>query len=159
MEYVAGKDLEMFLREIGYLKEDDDRPVQQVMSSASLLHQRLIEYGDNREYPLWHIGQSKALWIWYCHSVCMRKDVEGGLCFLALLESDFLTRKSYDGLAGDKWSLGIVLYVMITSHFPYVETTLSSPPQCVLFPTIWQKQSHYHCTITHGPYLVQGNNR
>lgn len=90
------------------------------------------------------------------------KMLKGVCVSLLYWTSDFLTRKSYDGLADDKWSLGIVLYVMITDHFPYIETTpdgmhtITTTTVCPIPYHLTKTLSHYHCTITHGPDLVQG---
>lgn len=45
--------------------------------------------------------------------------------FLFYLVPDTLERKYSNGLAVDMWSLGIVLNVLLTRYFPYLETTLS----------------------------------
>ncbi|XP_040606280.1 sperm motility kinase Z-like [Mesocricetus auratus] len=51
----------------------------------------------------------------------MLEDICGSLLYWA---PEILARKPYDGMAGDMWSLGIVLFVLVTGHFPYVEPTL-----------------------------------
>lgn len=51
----------------------------------------------------------------------MLEEVCGSLLYMV---TEKLATKPYDGLADDKWSLGIILYIMVTGHFTYVETTL-----------------------------------
>ncbi|KAK7807792.1 hypothetical protein U0070_000107, partial [Myodes glareolus] len=47
MEYVAGKDLKLFISEVGYVKEQEARPIfQQVVSAVHFLHQRRIAHRD-----------------------------------------------------------------------------------------------------------------
>ncbi|KAL6092022.1 hypothetical protein STEG23_003817 [Scotinomys teguina] len=52
----------------------------------------------------------------------MLENVCGTLLYLA---PEILARKPYVGLAGDMWSLGVLLYVhtYITGQFPYAEFT------------------------------------
>ena len=50
----------------------------------------------------------------------MLKESCGSLNYMA---PKILARKRYDGLAADIWSLGVVLYALVTGYFPYEETT------------------------------------
>ncbi|CAO2602273.1 Sperm motility kinase [Lemmus lemmus] len=50
----------------------------------------------------------------------MLEELWGTLPYLA---PEILAGAPYDGMAGDMWSLGIVLYVLATGHLPYVELT------------------------------------
>ncbi|OBS69741.1 hypothetical protein A6R68_01718, partial [Neotoma lepida] len=50
----------------------------------------------------------------------MLKKVCGTFLYLA---PEILARKPYDGLEVDMWSLGVLLYVLVTGKFPYAETT------------------------------------
>ena len=51
------------------------------------------------------------------------EEVCGTLEYIA---PGFSAGKPYDGLAIDIWSLGVVLYVLVTGKYPYVETTYDS---------------------------------
>ena len=51
----------------------------------------------------------------------MLEEVCGSLLLWA---SQILTRKLFEELAGDKWSLNIILYIMVPDHFTYVENIL-----------------------------------
>ncbi|XP_028622516.1 putative sperm motility kinase W [Grammomys surdaster] len=126
MEYVAGEDLERCLRALGCLKEEEARPIfQQVVSAVHFLHQRHIAH---RDIKLENIlvdaaGNTKLCDFGMAIKITegqMLEEICGSLLYWA---PEILARKPYDGLAVDMWSLGIVLYVLVTGHFPYVEAT------------------------------------
>ncbi|KAL1771383.1 sperm motility kinase W, partial [Sigmodon hispidus] len=127
MEYVAGKDLELFLRDIDYLEEEKARLIfKQVVSGVHYLHQRHIAH---RDIKLENIIIDRAGKVKLCDFGLaiqltegqMLEEICGSFLYLA---PEILARKPYDGLAVDMWSLGVVLYVLVTGNFPYVETTL-----------------------------------
>lgn len=126
MEYVAGEDLESCLRSLGCMKEEEARPIfQQVVSAVHFLHQRRIAH---RDIKLENIlvdaaGNAKLCDFGMAIKITegqMLEEICGSLLYWA---PEILARKPYDGLAGDMWSLGIVLYVLVTGHFPYLEAT------------------------------------
>lgn len=127
MEYVPGEDLEKYLRALGCLKEEEARPVfQQVVSAVHFLHQRHIAH---RNIKLENILVDAAGNAKLCDFGMAIKTTEGQMleetCGSLLYRApEILARKPYDGLAVDMWSLGIVLYVLVTGHFPYVEATI-----------------------------------
>nr|XP_048286134.1 sperm motility kinase Z-like [Myodes glareolus] len=127
MEYVAGKDLQMFLCEVGYLKEQDAKPIfQQVVSAVHFLHQRRIAHRDiklenvlidrNGNVKLCDFGMAIEL-----AEGQMLMQVCGSLLYMA---PEILAMEPYDGLAVDMWSLGVLLYVLVTGQFPYTEDTI-----------------------------------
>ena len=127
MEYVAGKDLQMFLSEVGCLKDQEARPIfQQVVSAVHFLHQRRIAHRDTKlknilidrdgNIKLCDFGMAIQL-----AEGQMLKELCGSLLYMA---PEMLARKPYDGLAVDMWSLGVLLYVLVTRQFPYTENTL-----------------------------------
>ncbi|XP_052610465.1 putative sperm motility kinase W [Peromyscus californicus insignis] len=127
MEYVAGEDLESCLRALGCLKEEEARGIfRQVVSAVHFLHQRHIAH---RDIKLENIlvdaaGNAKLCDFGMAIEITegqMLQEICGSLLYWA---PEILARKPYDGLAGDMWSLGIVLYVLVTEHFPYMEETL-----------------------------------
>lgn len=129
MEYVAGEDLESCLRALGCLKEEEARAIfRQVVSAVHFLHQRRIAH---RDIKLENIlvdaaGNAKLCDFGMAIEVTegqMLEEICGSLLYWA---PEILARKPYDGLAGDMWSLGVVLYTLVTGHFPYVETTLEA---------------------------------
>ncbi|GAB1301186.1 Putative sperm motility kinase W [Apodemus speciosus] len=126
MEYVAGEDLERCLRALGCLKEEEAVPIfQQVVSAIHFLHQRHIAH---RDIKLENILVDAAGNVKLCDFGMaikvtegqMLEDICGSLLYWA---PEILARKPYNGLAVDMWSLGIVLYVLVTGNFPYVEAT------------------------------------
>nr|AAI09355.1 RIKEN cDNA 4932415M13 gene [Mus musculus]AAI16729.1 RIKEN cDNA 4932415M13 gene [Mus musculus] len=127
MEYVPGEDLEKYLRALGCLKEEEARPVfQQVVSAVYFLQQRHIAH---RNIKLENILVDAARNAKLSDFGMAIKTTEGQMleetCDSLLYRApEILARKPYDGLAVDMWSLGIVLYVLVTGHFPYVEATI-----------------------------------
>ncbi|XP_050016503.1 sperm motility kinase-like [Alexandromys fortis] len=126
-EYVAGKDLWMFLREVRCLKEQEARPIfQQVITAVYFLHQRRIAHRDIKLENILIDGGGNVKLCDFGLAIQlakgqMLKRVCGSLKYMA---PEILARKPYDGLAVDMWSLGVVLYVMVTGQFPYAEVTI-----------------------------------
>ncbi|XP_051056510.1 sperm motility kinase-like [Phodopus roborovskii] len=126
MEYVPGKNLEMFLRKVAYLTEDEARPIfQQMVTAVHFLHQRLIAH---RDIKLENILIDRAGNVKLCDFGLAIQLKEGqmlkkGCGSLHYMAPEILAGKPYDGLAVDMWSLGVVLYVLVTGQFPYEERT------------------------------------
>ncbi|XP_040588502.1 sperm motility kinase-like [Mesocricetus auratus] len=125
MEYVAGKDLEIFLRDVDHLQEEEARPIfQQVASAVHYLHQRRIAH---RDIKLENILIDNAGNIKLCDFGLAAQLAEGQMLedvcgTLLYLPPEVLAGKPYDGLAVDMWGMGILLYVLVTGCFPYEET-------------------------------------
>ncbi|XP_059137391.1 sperm motility kinase X-like [Peromyscus eremicus] len=126
MEYVSGKDLDMFLGDRDFLKEDEVRPIfQQVVSGVHFLHQKRIAH---RDIKLENVLIDGAGNVKLCDFGMARQLAEGQMLeefygTLVYLAPEILARKPYDGLVGDMWSLGVLLYVLVTGQFPHEETT------------------------------------
>ncbi|XP_052600834.1 putative sperm motility kinase W [Peromyscus californicus insignis] len=126
MEYFSGKDLDMFLGDRDFLKEDEVRPIfQQVVSGVHFLHEKRIAH---RDIKLENILIDGAGNVKLCDFGMSRQLAEGQMLeefcgTLVYLAPEILARKPYDGLEGDMWSLGVLLYVLVTGQFPYEETT------------------------------------
>ena len=126
-EYVAGKDLQMFLSEVGCLKEQEARPIfQQVVSAVHFLHQRRIAHRDIKLENILIDGDGNVKLCDFGMAIQLAEgqkleEICGSLHYIA---PEMLSRKPYDGLAVDMWSLGVVLYAMVTGQFPYAEDTL-----------------------------------
>ncbi|XP_075835274.1 sperm motility kinase-like [Microtus pennsylvanicus] len=109
MEYLEGKDLVMLINEVGCLTEEEARPIfNQLASAVHFLHQRLIAHRDIKLENIL-LGQARR-----------GPDAGGSVGLLAIFGPRDLGRNA---LAGDMWSLGIVFYVLVTGHLPYVEST------------------------------------
>ncbi|CAO2608043.1 Sperm motility kinase [Lemmus lemmus] len=116
----------MFLSEFGYLQEQEARPIfRQVVSAVHYLHQRRIVHRDIKleNILIDREGKVKLCDFGLAIQVAegqMLKKVCGSLLYMA---PEILASKPYDGLAVDMWSLGVLLYVLVTGQFPYKATT------------------------------------
>ncbi|XP_075835267.1 sperm motility kinase-like [Microtus pennsylvanicus] len=126
MEYLEGKDLVTLIDEVGCLTEEEARPIfNQLASAVHFLHQRLIAHRDIKleNILLGEGGKVKLCDFGLATQLVegqMLEDLWGSLPYLA---PEILAGTPYDALAGDMWSLGIVFYVLVTGHLPYVEST------------------------------------
>ncbi|KAK7796541.1 hypothetical protein U0070_010861 [Myodes glareolus] len=102
MEYVAGKDLKLFISEVGHLKEQEARPIfQQVVSAVHFLHQRCIAHRDIKLENILIDGYGKVKLCDFGLAIQlaegqMLKKVCGSLLYMA---PEILAREPYDGLA------------------------------------------------------------
>lgn len=127
MEYVAGQDLEKNLRARGRLKEEDARHVfQQVVSAVRFLHQRKIAHRDIKLENIMvdEAGNAKLCDFGFAIKITEGQMLEETCGTLLYCAPEILAREPYDGLAGDMWSMGIVLYALVTGQFPYVQDTI-----------------------------------
>ncbi|CAO2601796.1 Sperm motility kinase [Lemmus lemmus] len=127
MEYLAGKDLVTSIEEVGCLEEEEARPIfKQLASGVHFLHQRRIAHhdiklennllGEGGEVKLCDFGLATQL-----VKGQMLQELWGSMPYWA---PEILARRPYDGMAGDMWSLGVVLYALVTGQFPYRGSTL-----------------------------------
>lgn len=70
----------------------------------------------------------------------MLEEVCGSFLYRA---SQILTRKLYEGLAGDEWSWHTILYIVVPGHFTHVENTIDGMHKIITttecpFPIICQ---------------------
>ena len=89
------------------------------------LHQRRITHCDIKleNILLGELGQVKLYDFGFDTQLLegqMLQDLWGYLPYWA---PDILARNPHHGMAGDMWSLGIVLYAMVTRYFPYENST------------------------------------
>ncbi|XP_041528487.1 putative sperm motility kinase W [Microtus oregoni] len=114
--------LDFFTRE-----EEEVRPIfNQLASAVHFLHQRRITHCDIK---LENILLGEGGKVKLCDFELATQLVEGQMLHelwgsLPYWAPEILARKPYDCMAGDMWSLGVVLYVLVTGHFPYEESTL-----------------------------------
>lgn len=155
MESVAGKDLEMFLRNIDYIKEEEARPIfQQVVSTAHFLHQRHTAHRDIKLENILIDGAGKLCGFGMATQLAEGQMLEKFCGSLLYLASEILARKP-----SLHFELGI--WLICTGH-RVVSICRNHPSQAHHH----QKVSHslplvktlsqYHCI--HGPHPVQDNN-
>ncbi|KAM7328683.1 hypothetical protein ACRRTK_012775 [Alexandromys fortis] len=163
MEYVAGKDLHMFLSEVLCLKEQEARPIfRQVVSGVHFLHQRRIAHRDIKLENILIDGGGNVKLCDFGLAIQLAEgqkleELCGSLLYMA---PEILARKPYDGLAVDMWSLGVVLYAMVTGYYPYAEDTLDSMHRLI---TNTKYPVFYHwsipCHIIIAQFLMVPTNR
>lgn len=118
--------MEKFIREVVCLKEDKARLIFSHLSSAvHFLHQRRITHCDIKleNILLDELGQVNLYDFGFDTQLLEGQMLQNLWVSLPYWAPEILARKSYDGMADDMWSLGVVLYTMVTGHFPYEKST------------------------------------
>ena len=114
------------------------------MSSAvHFLNQRSITHCDIKleNILLGELGQVKLYDFGFDTQLVedqMLQDLWGSLPYWT---PDIVARNPYDGMAGDMWSLGIVLYAMETGQFPYDKST-NEVMYCLITTTVCPISNH-----------------
>ena len=95
------------------------------MSAVQYLYQRHIAHQDIKleNNLIDNTGNIKLLDFGMATQLAEGQMLQEGCGPLLYMVPDILAGKPYDALAGDMWSMGILLYVLVTGHFPYEETT------------------------------------
>ncbi|XP_054572995.1 serine/threonine-protein kinase MARK2-like [Eptesicus fuscus] len=121
MEHVSGGDLLEYLENYGQMNEGEARTVfRQVVSAVQYCHQRGIVHRDlkpgnilidsDMTIKLADFGFSREV------SDDKQRTFCGTICYSA---PEILQRHTYDGRKTDVWSLGVVLYRMLTGVVPF----------------------------------------
>ncbi|CAO2587691.1 MAP/microtubule affinity-regulating kinase 3 [Lemmus lemmus] len=127
MEYLSGRNLVTLMEEVGHLEEEEAKPIfKQLASGVHYLHQRRIAHrdiklenillGEGGKVKLCDFGLATQL-----EEGQMLQELWGSMPYWA---PEILARRQYDGMAGDMWSMGVVLYALVTGKFPYRGSTL-----------------------------------
>ncbi|XP_013206481.1 LOW QUALITY PROTEIN: sperm motility kinase-like, partial [Microtus ochrogaster] len=146
-EYVAGRDLQIFLSEVGCLKKQEARPIfQQVISAVHFLHLRRIAHCDIKLENILIDGDGNVKLCDFGMAIQLAEgqkveELCGSLLYMA---PEMLARKPYDDLVVDMWSLGVVLYVMVTGQYLYAEDTLDGMHRLI---TSTKYPISYHLSI------------
>ena len=123
MEYLSGGDMRHYLKTHGRMTEAQARgPFQQLVSALQHCHQRGIVHRDlkplnllfdsNMNIKLTDFGLSNK-----CDDTGLLDTICGTVPYAA---PELLLGQSYSGPAVDVWSLGVVLYTMVTGSRPFV---------------------------------------
>ncbi|CAO2636494.1 MAP/microtubule affinity-regulating kinase 3 [Lemmus lemmus] len=127
MEYLSGRNLVTLIEEVGCLEEEEAKPIfKQLASGVHYLHQRRIAH---RDIKLENILLGEGGEVKLCDFGLATQLVEGQKLqelwgSMPYWAPEILARRQYDGMAGDMWSMGVVLYALVTGQFPYRGSTL-----------------------------------
>ncbi|KAJ8797901.1 hypothetical protein J1605_017103 [Eschrichtius robustus] len=135
MEYVSGGDMYRYLKLHGRMTEAEARgPFQQLVSALQHCHQRGIVHRDlkpknllfdsNMNIKLTDFGLSNK-----CDDTGLLDTICGTVPYAA---PELLLGQRYRGPAVDVWSLGVVLYTMVTGSRPFVGKDLQQLRKKVL---------------------------
>ncbi|XP_036171013.1 serine/threonine-protein kinase MARK1-like [Myotis myotis] len=121
MEHVSGGDLLEHLEKYGHMNEGEARAVfRQVVSAVQYCHQRGIIHRDLKPDNILIDGDMtvKLADFGFSREVSDNKQNTfcGTICYSA---PEILQRHTYDGRKTDVWSLGVVLYRMLTGVAPF----------------------------------------
>ncbi|XP_028002142.2 serine/threonine-protein kinase MARK2-like [Eptesicus fuscus] len=121
MEHVSGGDLLEYLENYGQMNEGEARTVfRQVVSAVQYCHQRGIVHRDLKPDNILVDSDMTVKLADFGFSREVSNDKQstfcGTICYSA---PEILQRHTYDGRKTDVWSLGVVLYRMLTGVVPF----------------------------------------
>ncbi|ERE78848.1 sperm motility kinase X-like protein [Cricetulus griseus] len=126
LEYASGGDLAGRILEVDYMREGEARHIfTQMVCAVNYCHENSIAHRDikpenilmdaNRNIRLCDFGLA-------IHVTTEQKSTVfcGTLPYCA---PELFSSQGYDPRALDIWSMGVVLYIMVTKHYPFKATT------------------------------------
>ncbi|XP_058423878.1 serine/threonine-protein kinase MARK2-like [Diceros bicornis minor] len=121
MEHVTGGDMYDFLRIHGPMTEEEARgKFQQLVSALHHCHQRGIVHRDLKpENILLDDDLNIKLTDFGLSTMFLGRKLTSCCGTLSYVAPEILRGLEYDGPAVDVWSLGVVLYVMVTGCLPF----------------------------------------
>ncbi|EPQ20094.1 Serine/threonine-protein kinase MARK2 [Myotis brandtii] len=121
MEHVSGGDLLEHLQNYGTMNEGEARAVfRQVVSAVQYCHQRGIVHRDLKPDNILIDGDMTIKLADFGFSREVSDDKQNTFCGTVCYSApEILQRHTYDGRKTDVWSLGVVLYRMLTGVAPF----------------------------------------
>ncbi|XP_036089191.1 serine/threonine-protein kinase MARK2-like [Rousettus aegyptiacus] len=121
MEYVSGGDLFSYLETHGPMTEDQARgPFRQLVSAVQYCHQKGIVHRDLKPENVLFDAQRTVRLADFGLSIQFGDGKLRTLCgTLPYAAPELFLGLEYDGPAVDVWSLGVVLYNMLTTTLPF----------------------------------------
>nr|XP_034365646.1 sperm motility kinase X-like [Arvicanthis niloticus] len=137
MEHAAGGDLVSHIEKVGCLQEEETRRIfTQMVYAVSYCHENSIAHRDIKPDNILLDGKGSVK---LCDFGLAIKVTSGqrfrGFCgTLEYCAPEIFTDVEYDAQANDIWSMGVVLYTMVTGHFPFEAKTYSQMKEKMLNP-------------------------
>lgn len=128
MEVAEGKQLFQHIRETGHMKENQARDVfKQLLSTVGYSHEAGIVHRDLKpdNVMLDNKGQVKIIDFGLGAKFKPSQKLEKLCGTLRFLAPEIVLRLPYDGVKVDIWTLGVLLYFMVTGTVPFPGPTLS----------------------------------
>ncbi|XP_059118467.1 sperm motility kinase X-like [Peromyscus eremicus] len=137
MEHAAGGDLVSHIEKVGCLKEEETHRIfTQMVCAVNYCHENGIAHRDIKPDNILLDGKGSVK---LCDFGLAIKVASGqrfkGFCgTLEYCAPEIFTDVEYDAQANDIWSMGVVLYTMVTGRFPFEAKTYSQMKEKMLHP-------------------------
>ncbi|XP_054554160.1 MAP/microtubule affinity-regulating kinase 4-like [Talpa occidentalis] len=121
MEYVQGEDLQAFLDRRGRLGEREARPLfRQILAALSYCHAKGIAHRDVRPENILLTREGKVKLVDFGLSVqAFNRALSRCCCRPEYRAPEVYLGQRYNGPKVDVWSLGVLLYRMLTGKLPF----------------------------------------
>ncbi|XP_050999264.1 sperm motility kinase X-like [Acomys russatus] len=137
MEHAAGGDLVSHIEKVGCLQEEETHRIfTQMVCAVNYCHENSIAHRDIKPDNILLDGKGSVK---LCDFGLAIKVTSGqrfkGFCgTLEYCAPEIFTDVEYDAQANDIWSMGVVLYTMVTGRFPFEAKTYSQMKERMLNP-------------------------
>jgi serine/threonine protein kinase len=123
MEYVQGGSLFEFVRQQGKLDVETTRKIfRQILAGVEYCHKHHIVHRDLKpeNILLTDTGQVKIADFGACRSFDNETDLMRTRCGTMIYGAPEVWHKPYVGTLADIWSLGVILYVLLSGRVPFI---------------------------------------
>jgi len=123
-EFVEGKDLLQMMqdRDCGPMSEEQAREIfQQLVQAVKTCHKNGIVHRDLKPENIIidYEGQVKLIDFGLCQMDASGRMCDDRTCTLQYSSPEMISEKFYDGELADVWSLGNILYILLTGVIPF----------------------------------------
>ncbi|KAL1763844.1 sperm motility kinase X-like, partial [Sigmodon hispidus] len=137
MEHAARGDLVSHIEKVGCLQEQQAQPIfNQIVCAVHYCHEKGIAHRDIKldNILLDGKGNIKLCDFGLAIRVASGQRATGFCGTLEYCAPELFTGSEYDAKAADIWSVGVVLYTMVTACFPFKAKTYSDMKEKMLNP-------------------------
>mmetsp|Transcript_21948 Transcript_21948/g.40066 ORF Transcript_21948/g.40066 Transcript_21948/m.40066 type:complete len:480 (-) Transcript_21948:22-1461(-) len=136
LEHMAGGDLQQFLKTKGRVTEGEGRQIfRQIVEGVSAVHSRRILHRDlkldnillDRLY-----SKVKICDFGICRVIKNDQILNDKSGTPAYVAPEVIAGQGYEGYSSDVWSLGVLLYALLTGTFPFSADTLPDLNKIIL---------------------------